>query len=80
MVSYETAYREAYNEVVDYLVSLAQTMYDNDHPTKGDVEVAALDAVLDVWHAIHGMNSEVQNDELWMDTILNVARARIASI
>ena len=80
MVSYETAYREAYNEVVDYLASLAQDMLANNERVSGKVEDAARDAMFDVWAAIHGDNSEMADDDLWMSVVLNVAQSRVASI
>lgn len=80
MVSYETAYREAYNEVVDYLASLAQDMLANNERISGKVEDAARDAMFDVWAAIHGDGSEMIHDDFWMNVVLNVARARVASI
>jgi hypothetical protein len=89
MVTYETAYREAYKEIMDFLMSIMEEMYDNDPPCEGDVNNAAEDATRDAWRAIHGMDSGFtllpdregwRHDPYWSQIIFNVARSRVASI
>lgn len=83
MVTYEVAYREAYREIMDFLMSVAEQMYDNDPPESGDVDKAADDALRDVWKAIHGIDSAAQDerdDPYWDQIVRDVARSAVKSI
>jgi len=81
MTSYRTAYNVAYDEALDFLVTIARDMQHNNDSADGDVEFASEDAVRDLWQAIHGFGSPdaPNHDEFWTQ-IRDVAHARVLAI
>jgi len=81
MSAYTEAYNVAYDEALDYLVTIARDMQHNNDRQEGDVEMASEDAVLDLWKAIHGFGSpdSPNHDELWT-FVRDAAYARVRNI